>query len=61
MSEPQELKENFIKGFSFFRVEECIKETIEEIKKFIEPKNIGKSTKDQQPEPTCNNILTKEI
>ena len=58
----QELKDNFIKDFSFFPVEESIKEVIEEIKKFIEPKNNVNMTNDHiLLESTCNNISTKVI
>ena len=57
----QDLKEKFIRDFYFSIEEECFKEAIEEIDKFIEPTNIDTSTKVQLLELTCINITTNLI
>ena len=51
----KKLKDNFIKDFSFSPAEECIKEAMEKINKFIDPKTNVRSNL------TCNNIPTKTI
>ena len=57
-----ELKENFIKDFSFIPQNEKLVETAKQIKSFIEP--IGRNNLTQnydRPTITCNNIQTKTI
>ena len=57
----KKLKDNFIKDFSFSPAEECIKEAMEQINKFIDPKTNVRSTKDHRSNLICNNIPTNTI
>ena len=55
-----ELRENFIKDFTFIPQDEKLVETAKKIKAFLEP--TGNKTLTQnydQPKITCNNIQTK--
>ena len=57
-----ELRENFIKDFSFIPQNEKLVETTKQIKAFIEPTENNTLTQNyDRPTITCNNIQTKTI
>ena len=57
-----ELRENFIKDFSFIPQNEKLVETAKKIKAFIEPTENNTLTQNyDRPTITCNNIQTKTI
>ena len=53
-----ELRENFIKDFSFIPQDENLVETAKQIKAFIKPTK-KKTLKYNRPTINCNNIQTK--
>ena len=55
-----ELRENFIKDFSFIPQDENLIETAKQMKTFVEPTK-NKTLKYDQPTRNCNNIQTETI